>query len=87
MASPTHIGLLAHVARMPRAVIWRMYAAEKTAAGGRTSQEQNRATKPRFGGKRRATRVKDKQTGAVYDSKSKGRKAPAEEFGLVVRNL
>ena len=35
-----------------------------------------------LGGKRRTVRLKDKNTGTIYDSKSKAGKALAEEFGL-----
>ena len=35
-----------------------------------------------LGGKRRAVRVKDRNSGTTYDSKSKAGKALAAEFGL-----
>ncbi len=38
--------------------------------------------KPILGGKRRAVRVKDRNSGTIYDSKSKAGKALASEFGL-----
>ena len=37
---------------------------------------------PRFGGRRKAVKVKDTHTGKVYDSKSKAGKAVAAEYGL-----
>ena len=37
---------------------------------------------PILGGKRRAVKVKDKNSGTTYDSKSKAGKALASEFGL-----
>ena len=44
--------------------------------------ENGAERKPILGGKRRAVKVKDKDSGTIYDSKSKAGKALAEEFGL-----
>lgn len=52
--------------------------------GAKTSQAGDNGTerKPILGGKRRAVKVKDRDSGTTYDSKSKAGKALASEFGL-----
>ena len=51
---------------------------------GEASVAENNAAerRPILGGKRRAVKVKDKDSGTMYDSKSKAGKALAGEFGL-----
>ena len=50
----------------------------ETSKAGDTGKERG----PILGGKRRAVKVKDKNSGTIYDSKSKAGKALASEFGL-----
>ena len=59
-----------------------------TETGGSAPSETSKAGEngaervPILGGKRRAVKVKDKNSRTLYDSKSKAGKALAEEFGL-----
>lgn len=54
--------------------------AECESGEGQTEAEDK--SKPKFGGRRRAIKVKDRKTGEVYESKSKAGKAVAAEYGL-----
>ena len=53
-------------------------APSETSKAGDNGKERG----PILGGKRRAVKVKDTNSGTVYDSKSKAGKALASEFGL-----
>ena len=59
-------------------------ATESGAGEGATSKatDSGKERGPILGGKRRAVKVKDKNSGTLYDSKSKAGKALAAEFGL-----
>ena len=54
------------------------------AEGAKTPKESDSGveSRPILGGKRRAVSVKDRNSGTIYDSKSKAGKALASEFGL-----
>ena len=54
----------------------------KSESGEAATSEEPASPKTKFAGKRKAVKIVDKQTGVVYDSKSKAGKALAEEFGL-----